>query len=493
MNHRLRLWLLLTSLAGIPRLVGAFLLPNTFGDAYVYIRDIGTLSTKIRTTTFAITDLYGFWLPLYQFIAAFINVFVGNGFYAGKIVSALFGIGVCLLVYAITLQVVEHQRAALLAFALIALNPLHILTSTSALTDVPHAFFVMLSLFFVLKRKWIPAAIFAGLAGLTRVESWMLIAVIPTLQFCKERRVSIPALLVMLFAPLFWFWVSWKATGDWLACFRVRQQYHDWLLAQNPALDHFTFIGVLKDGAMFLSGVDIAVVIAVIAAAGLAVKRLARPATAAADGLVAPILPPLLFFFAFFALLVVAYLTHQQPIIFPRYGLILFSLGIPILAWTYFAIKRMRPEWSRRVLLAVVALCVLNASAQLTGAVGELNRYRAQRQVADYLRTHFDANSNAKIFCDEGTVRVLSGIPDDRFVISSNGLKDYEGFWSALAANDVEWLVISPQPGSVPSQLFPWSEYGEHVGTYQVVFSSHTEFLPSHIWVYRSTVPDHEQ
>src|SRR2546430_17210269 len=39
-----------------------------------------------------------------------------------------------------------------------------------------------------------------------------------------------------------------------------------------------------------------------------------------------PTLPPLIFFFAFLSLLVFAYLTHQQPIIFPRYGLILFSL-----------------------------------------------------------------------------------------------------------------------------------------------------------------------
>ena len=101
------LWIFLFAVAAIPRLLGAFLLPNTFGDAYVYIRDIGTLSTKIKAGTFALTDLYGFWLPLYQFISALVNVFVGNGFYTGKIVSALAGVGVCLLVYAITLRVVQ--------------------------------------------------------------------------------------------------------------------------------------------------------------------------------------------------------------------------------------------------------------------------------------------------------------------------------------------------------------------------------------------------
>src|SRR5437763_1677498 len=259
MLQRFKFWLLLLTIAAIPRLLGAFFLPNTFGDAYVYIRDIGTLSTKIRGGTFGLTDLYGFWLPLYQFIAAVVNVFVGNGFYAGKIVSAIFGIGVCLLVYALTFRITRHRGAALLAFLLIALNPLHILTSTSALTDVPHAFFVLASLYSVFGERWMLAAILAALAGLTRVESWMLIALIPLIQLWKERRVSIVAVAIMIVPPLFWFYVSWKTTGDWLACFKARQEYHVWLLAQNPALAHFSPAAVLKDLALMLSGADVVV------------------------------------------------------------------------------------------------------------------------------------------------------------------------------------------------------------------------------------------
>ena len=129
MSRPLNRWTMLVLIAGIPRILAAFLLPNTFGDAYVYIRDIGAMSIKLKTGAFAITDFYGFWLPLYQFLAAVLNVFVGNGFYSGKIVSAVFGGGVCLFVYAITDQLTGHRTAALLAFLLIALNPLHILTS----------------------------------------------------------------------------------------------------------------------------------------------------------------------------------------------------------------------------------------------------------------------------------------------------------------------------------------------------------------------------
>ena len=56
-ENRRFLWLGLILIAAIPRILGAFFLPNTFGDAYVYIRDIGNLSTKIKAGTFALTDL----------------------------------------------------------------------------------------------------------------------------------------------------------------------------------------------------------------------------------------------------------------------------------------------------------------------------------------------------------------------------------------------------------------------------------------------------
>lgn len=482
---------MLVVIATVPRILGAFFLPNTFGDAYVYIRDIGALSTKLKSGTFAITDLYGFWLPLYQFVSALINVFVGNGFYVGKIVSAMFGVGVCLLVYAITIRLVEHKIAALLAFLLIALNPLHILNSTSAMTDVPHAFFVLACAFFVLKRNWAVGAVFAALAGLTRVESWMLVALIPLVQIWKERRVSISPVLIMLVPPLFWFYVSWKATGDWLACFRARQQYHDWLLTQNPALTQFSPAAVVKDLAMFVSGVDLAVLCGASVAAWLVLRKLKNRIPIDGDSKnadrisVERVLPLVVFFFAFFALLLLAYVTNQQPIMFPRYGLILFSLGIPILAWTYFAIVGRRPQWSRRVLNAIVVLCLLNMAAQFAGGVGELNRYRAQRRVADYLRDHFDVKSGTNIFCDEGTVRALSGIPADRFVTSSGVPRDYKRSPVVWREWNVEWLVITSQSGSFPAPLFQGVEHGKPIGPYESVSHARSQFLPMTLHVYR--------
>lgn len=436
--------------------------------------------------TFALTDLYGFWLPLYQFICALVNVFVRNGFYTGKIVSAIFGIGACLLIYSIILQVTSNRTAALLGFVLIALNPLHIFYSASAMTDVPHAFFVLASIYFVLKRGWILAAVFAALAGLTRVESWMLIALIPTIQFLREHRISIVAFVILAIPPLLWFYISWKATGNWLACFESRQQYHDWLLQMNPALAQFSLSNIFRDGATLVISTDIAVLIASLFAGWVIVKGLAHNwhGLAIQDEL-REILPPVVFFFAFLCLLLVAYLTHQQPMIFPRYGLILFSLGIPILAWTCLRLRRDHPEFARRVLIAVITICLVDASIQFAGAVGTLNQISAQRAVADYLRDHFPANSTARIFSDEGTVQVMSGLPPEKFVSSSEAPRDREGFLNYLKEKNVEYVVFIKKMDSMPAKLFPELDNGTGNELIHPVLHARARFLRTDIWVFR--------
>src|SRR5205823_4797575 len=151
-------------------------------------------------------------------------------------------------------------------------------------------------------------------------------------------------LVILVIPPLFWFYVSWKATGNWRACFQARQQYHDWLLAANPTLVHLSLSRVVRDGAMLLVSTDIAVLVAAFVAGWFVLKRvLPRIRNRDSSRDIFAILPPIVFFFAFFLLIVVAYLTGTQPIIFPRYGLIMFTLGIPILAWLYLEIRRRKP------------------------------------------------------------------------------------------------------------------------------------------------------
>jgi hypothetical protein len=478
-------WLTLFLVAALPRILGAFFLPNAFGDAYVYIRDIGVMSAKMRAGTFAITDLYGFWLSLYQFLSALINLFVGNGFYVGKLVSAGFGLGVCLLIYSVTLKLTARHIAALLAFALIALNPLHIFYSASAMTDVPHAFFLLASLYFCLQKRWVLAAIFAALAGLTRMESWMFITLIPAIQFFRERRVSLAPVAILSIPPLFWLFISWKATGNWLACFVARREYHDWLFAANPSLAHFSLAHILRDGATLLVSADIAVLIAAFVAGWFVVKPLVSRARIQEDG--RAIVPALIFFFATLGMIVLAYLSGAMPIIFPRYGLILFTLGIPILTWTTLTLRTRRPQLARRLLISVIAILAFDASVQLVGSVGLLNQISAQRAVADYLRVHFQPDSNTRIFCDEGTAQALSGIPAEKFLTSFEAPHDREGFLNFLKVKNVEYLVFVSNQDSTPVRLFPELKSGEGTEMLQPLMRARTRFLSTDIWLYRVT------
>ncbi len=469
--------------AAVPRILGAFFLPNAFGDAYVYIRDIGVMSAKMRAGTFAITDLYGFWLPLYQFLSALINVFIGNGFYAGKLVSAGFGVGVCVLIYSVTLKLTAHRTAALLAFLVIALNPLHIFYSASAMTDVPHAFFLLASLHFCLQKRWLLAAVFAALAGLTRMESWMFFALIPAIQFFRERRISLAAVAILAIPPLFWLYVSRKATGNWLACFAARREYHDWLFAANPTLAHFSLPHILRDGATLLVSADIAVLIAAFVAGWFVSQPLVSRARLQEN--VRAIVPALIFFFATLGMIAAAYLSGATPIIFPRYGLILFTLGIPILAWATLTLGKRRAQLARRLLISVIAILAFDASVELVGSVGLLNQISAQRGVADYLHAHFQTESDARIFCDEGTVQALSGIPPEKFLTSFDAPRDHEAFLAFLKEKKVEYLVFVSNQDSTLVRLLPDAEYGDRIGPFEPVMNSRTKFLRTNIWLYR--------
>ena len=213
---------LVSLIGGLPRIVGAlFLHQEPFGDAYCYIERSSVIRAKILAGTFSITDLYGFWLPLYQFFCSIISLIVNQPVYVAKLVSAVAGIGVCVLVYLCSQILTGSQRVALLASLAIALNPFHLQYSASAMTDIPHALMVMGCMYFVLSGRWTLAACFGTAAGLIRLDSWMLILLVPAIQFMRQRKVPVVTTLILCLAPAFWLFVCWAATGDPLASFML--------------------------------------------------------------------------------------------------------------------------------------------------------------------------------------------------------------------------------------------------------------------------------
>jgi hypothetical protein len=69
---------LLLILSAIPRILGAFWLPNAFGDAYAYTEQVYYMRRALLMGTFSQSNLFGFWLPLYQLICALVSALLGS-------------------------------------------------------------------------------------------------------------------------------------------------------------------------------------------------------------------------------------------------------------------------------------------------------------------------------------------------------------------------------------------------------------------------------
>jgi len=166
----------------------------------------------------------------------------------------------------------------------------------------------------------------------------------------------------------------------------------------------------------------------------------------------------ILFFFVYFGFIVMTYLTKNNTDIWPRYGLILFSLGLPVLAYSAQQIFR-RPSVLAK---AALGIAVVVGIVQLKTQVEDLTRFVTQKErsqmIANYLKQEYASDPTIKVFCDSPEVRIVSGIPGDHFYHSFfDGVpKDRVGFLGFLRTNGIKFLVIPEEnETSTPSQLFP--------------------------------------
>jgi len=404
--------------------------------------------------TFTISELFGFWLPLYQFICALISVVVGHPLYVAKLVSAVCGTGVCLMVFAVSLQLTGNRVVSLLAFALIAINPIHVMYSAFSLSDVPHAFLVMSSLYFAIKDRWVVAASLVAAGGLMRPESWLFVGLLPALQWFLHRRVSLVGCFIALSAPVVWIYISWAATGDPLEYFKVRNDYLSELLAGDPGLASFSPSHVIANLQTLLYSTGHAVMIACLIAAFLLTKRTNRQPNHRRSDSSSALVVTIGYFFSSLGFLLVAYFTKNQPAIFARYCLVLFALGLPVLAWTFLAAKEWKPAWALRLSVLLVALCLWQLAFQLRDGAAFINHVSQKRIVANYLKDKFKGGSNLRVFCDDDTVKALTGIPEDSFVNSSSSPTDSTLFLDYLKENRVEYLVYERRDRSAAEKLF---------------------------------------
>lgn len=472
-------------MCGIPRVLAAFLLANPDGDAYAYIDNIERWRTSLSAGTFSIKTLFGFWLPAYQFICAVICLFVDHPIYVSKLVSAVCGMGICLLVFHITLRLVARRIIAILAFLLIALNPLHIYFSAFSVTDVPHAFFVLGSLYFTIEKRWMLAASFAAVAGSMRVESWMLIALLPMLQLFVERRLSLRACGILALAPLLWFYISWDATGNPFEYFDTRKRYVDGLLATYSYLANLTLERIEWDIGRLIYSANITVMIGCFVGAWLTVKRLIGFKFRRVSEDLFGILAALVFYFSFLGFLILAYFTRNQTDIYERYGLIVFALGIPILSWTLVAIADWKPYLARMLTGLVVLVCFADLDSQFGDIPDYIAQANPQQILANNINKIHEANPSTRIFCDDATVQALSGMPPVKFLGSSNSPDDRELFLTYLKENGVEYIVYSDTEASTMTKLFPELSNGIGSELFHLSIPATRKDWHGRIWLYR--------
>jgi hypothetical protein len=442
--------LLATIFALVPRVIGALWLPNAFGDAYAYTEQIYHMRRALLTGTFGWSNLFGFWLPAYQFVCALISSVVGSPFYTPKVVAAITGACVCLMVLRLTFELTRDKLISFGIFLIVAVNPYHVLYSASAMTDVPHALAILLCGYGCIKNRWILASCCGFVACLMRVESWLLVFSIPLLQVIRERRLSFISCLVLVLAPLLWLYISWVGGGSPWRYFQIRNDYIVQTLASTPHLQSFTIKRIGFDALRMIYACNPLVVVAA-ASVFLSCRRAKRGKglSSRRAGCRVSALDILLgCFFGNLIFLILAYATNNQPEIWPRYGLILLVLGLPILGQVISKTRATNRWRTQSVTAVVIVMFALQFSVQLIDVTRITLQDDQHQLAAELLKDQHETDAEVRIYCEDGAIRVLSGIPLEQFADQYNSPTDAGSFLKSLSERRVRFLVYKDLPGS---------------------------------------------
>ncbi|HJT79624.1 MAG TPA: hypothetical protein VJ719_00380 [Chthoniobacterales bacterium] len=483
-----RLIVFIFLIALLSRIWAAWALPNPEQDGYSYAEIIAKLTQSFEAGQVQVSDLYGFWLPLFQIVAAVINLAIHDPLVAGKIINALCGATVAVLVFDVTRLLTGRIAFAVVAFAMIVSDPLHIVYSAGCMTDVPHGCLVLVSLCLALRRKWTLAAVAGALAGCIRVESWALIAVLPALQFICERRLSILPLFILLVPPLSWIAITFAATGHPLSYFHDRARYHLEYIDFHPERRGFQWPVIRQDQAYFLLGAGKLITIAAFAVAigviwnWIGARKPPNHRLLVTIGYYAGLL----------GLIVVAYVSKAQPVILPRYGLTFFALGLPLFGWSLqFLVTHMRSRVLATVFVLAVSAFFVSEMIEKLPTLGYVrDDFNAHHKIAAKLAQNMETIPGARCFSDDVAVRVLSRLPPERFLRTSfarrNRVTTAEELLGYLRSRDAQFLVYFPTEDSFPVKFFPELGRKEPPNDNRFEF---LEFAPSSfgpdIWLYR--------
>jgi hypothetical protein len=483
------LWAILLCASGLPRILAAFMLPNPDGDAYSYLETIDRMRAGLVAGSFSAKTLYSFWLPMYQFICALISALINHPVYVSKLVSAVCGTGVCVLVFLITLRLTANRIVSLVAALLVAVNPLHVLYSAFSLTEIPHALVVMGSLYAAITGRWTAATVCAAIAGFMRVESWMLIVLLPALELLAGRRISIRLCGLLLLAPLLWLAICWAATGDFLAYFHERSRYVNDIVAAYPHLQTMSLTRLWQNAYSLIHSANPVVMIGCFVGSGLIIRRkLVAGLPKHSENRLA-VVAVAVFFFAYLSFLVAAFLTGNQPDIWDRYGLIFFTSGLPLTAWTYLQITRERPRLAVALAAAMLVVCITETRSQIKDAGEIVRRTSPQLIIANKLQDLYLIHNDIHILCDDRVVAALSEIPPERISNSSSLPAEAQLILADLDKREIDYIVYRKDDEGSPLNIFPELKDGLPNERFELVAPAFATDWHGNVYLYRLHKP----
>jgi hypothetical protein len=123
--------------------------------------------------------------------------------------------------------------------------------------------------------------------------------------------------------------------------------------------------------------------------------------------------------------------------------------------------------------VAIVLFC-LHFCGQLFEMVRLVVRNDPNQVAAQFLREKYDADSSIRIYCDNGAVRVLSGIPLECFVDQYNSPQEKTAFLTALREKRVRYLVFENSTGPKSREIISSIQRGRESIALERVFPQST-------------------
>jgi hypothetical protein len=109
----------------------------------------------------------------------------------------------------------------------------------------------------------------------------------------------------------------------------------------------------------------------------------------------------------------------------------------------------------------------------------------AKTVIAAYLKETRRNDPGSGIYCDEGNVRSLSGIPSERFLTAYNLPDDPAALLKRFDEAGVKYAVCTNWETSTMTKLFPEVRNGKGNDVFHPVTHAASKYSGMELWVYR--------